>query len=185
MAVLEEVKNIVAARGGELYGGEAVTQAQHALQCATLAEAENAPPNLIAAALLHDIGHLIDADFESALQRREDRYHENLGRNFLAKWFGPDVTEPVRMHVDAKRYLCAVNMDYFATLSPSSINTLEMQGGPLSPSEARDFMAQPYADQAVRLRIWDDKGKDPHMATPNIEHFRPYLEQVMKPAAVS
>ena len=185
MTFLEDVKRIVAARGDELYGGEQVTQTQHALQCATLAEADGAPPHLIAAALLHDIGHLIDSEFEAALTRREDRHHEDLGCAYLAQWFGPEVTEPVRLHVDAKRYLCAVDKHYFATLSQSSVNTLEMQGGPFSQSEAREFMAQTHSEEAVRLRLWDDKGKDPDMGTPDIEHFLPYLEQVMKPAADS
>ena len=93
MAFLEDVAAMVAARGGELYGGEPITQAQHALQCATLAERENAPPSLIAAALLHDIGHLLDAEFEAALGRGEDRRHEDLGHDYLIRWFGPEVTE--------------------------------------------------------------------------------------------
>lgn len=182
MSFLEEVKNIVAKHGGELYGGEEVTQEQHALQCAALAEAEDAPASLISAALLHDIGHLIDSEFEQALERREDRRHEDLGRDFLEAHFGPEVTEPVRLHVDAKRYLCAVDWDYYASLSHSSRNTLEMQGGPFSPSEARDFINRPYAEDAVRLRLWDDRAKDPEMNTPGIDHFLPYLAQVMRPA---
>lgn len=183
MAFLEEVRKILAARGGELYGGETVTQTQHALQCATLAETEEAPAHLIAAALLHDIGHLLDEEFESALERKEDRRHEDLGHDYLARHFGPEVTKPVRLHVDAKRYLCAVDRDYFAGLSPASVRTLEMQGGPFSPSQARDFAARPFADEAVRLRIWDDKGKDPDMETPDFDHFLPYLQQAMKPAS--
>ncbi len=181
MAFLEEIAQMVAARGGELYGGEEVTQAQHALQCATLAEAEDAPSHLIAAALLHDIGHLVDADFEAALSRGEDRRHEDMGRDYLTRWFGPDVTEPVRLHVDAKRYLCAVDEDYYDGLSASSRKTLEMQGGPFTPSEAKAFMAQPHAQDAVRLRLWDDKGKDPDMETPPVEHFFGHLTEAMKP----
>lgn len=181
MSVLEKIAEMVANRGKELYGGEEVTQAQHALQCATLAEAENAPPHLIAAALLHDIGHLIDDQFEPALVRAEDRYHEDIGRDFLSNWFGSEVTEPVRLHVDAKRYLCTVDSGYHATLSPSSVRTLQIQGGPFSPAEAETFMAQDHAADAVRLRIWDDKGKDPQMNTPPVEHFFPYLTQLLKP----
>ena len=183
MAFLEDVAQMVAARGGELYGGEPITQAQHALQCAALAEAEGAPPHLIAAALLHDIGHLLDADFEAALDRGEDLRHEDLGHDYLSTWFDPDVTEPVRLHVDAKRYLCAVDEGYRDGLSDSSRQTLEMQGGPFSPTEADAFMAQPHARDAVRLRLWDDKGKDPDMATPPVEHFFPYLTEAMKPDA--
>lgn len=185
MAVLKEIARLVAAHGGGLYGGESVTQSQHALQCATLAEKEGAPAHLVAAALLHDIGHLIDADFEAALTRGEDRRHEDLGHDYLAQWFGPDVTEPVRLHVDAKRYLCSVNQDYYDSLSPSSLRTLEMQGGPFSPSEARSFISRRHAEDAVRLRVWDDKGKDPDMETPPIEHFFPYIEKAMKPVLVA
>ena len=185
MAFLEDIEQMVAARGGELYGGEPVTQAQHALQCATLAEAENAPAHLIAAALLHDIGHLLDERFEAALDSGEDLRHEDLGRTYLARWFGPEVTEPVRLHVDAKRYLCAVDEDYHAGLSPSSRKTLDMQGGPFSDEEAEAFLNLPHAREAVRLRIWDDKGKEPDMVTPPVGHFFGYLTQVMKPGAAT
>ena len=118
MSVLEEIEEMIERKGSELYGSEAVTQRQHALQCAALAERDSAPPALIAAALLHDIGHLLDKDFEAALDRDEDRFHENLGKVYLSRHFGPEVTEPVRMHVDAKRYLCAIDPDYNAKLSP-------------------------------------------------------------------
>lgn len=160
--------------GSTLYGGEDVTQLQHALQCAQLAEDEGASPALITAALLHDIGHMLEEDFEDAPAHDEDRRHEDLGDAFLSKWFGPDVTEPVRLHVDAKRYLCAVEPDYFDSLSPMSRHSLMLQGGPMSETEVAEFEAGPYAQDAVRLRRWDDRGKDPNMKTASLGHFLSY-----------
>jgi len=168
-------------RGSALYGGEAVTQLQHALQCAQLAETEGAPPALIAAALLHDIGHLLEDGFDEAAQHDEDRRHEDLGNAFLGRWFGPDVTEPVRLHVAAKRYLCAVEPGYLDGLSPASRHSLMLQGGPMSKAEAADFEASPHADDAVRLRRWDDRGKDPAMETATLEHFLEYADRCAKP----
>jgi phosphonate degradation associated HDIG domain protein len=161
-------------RGETLYGGEAVTQAQHALQCAQLAENEGASPALITAALLHDVGHLLEDDFDDAPAHDTDRHHEDLGDTFLARWFGPDVTEPVRLHVAAKRYLCAVEPDYLAGLSPASRHSLMLQGGPMNDAEVAEFEAGPHAEDAVRLRRWDDLGKDPSMQTATLAHFLGY-----------
>lgn len=179
MSVLEDIERMIETKGSELYGSEAVTQRQHALQCAALAEENNAPPSLIAAALLHDIGHLLDKDFEAALERDEDRFHENLGEIYLKSHFGPEVTEPVRMHVDAKRYLCATDQEYHDKLSPASQHTLRIQGGPMSDDEADAFISQPYANDAVRLRLWDDLGKDPEMVTEPVGHYLAYVRQCL------
>ena len=130
-AELDTVLNLLVTGGTEQYGHESVNQLTHALQAAAIAEASGASPALITAALLHDIGHLTDPEFEPALQRGEDRWHEDLGADYLAGLFGPDVTEPVRLHVPAKRYLCAVDPDYAARLSPTSVKTLGLQGGAL------------------------------------------------------
>ena len=167
-------------KGSDLYGSEAVTQRQHALQCAALAEAENAPASLIAAAFLHDIGHLLEKDFEAGLRNSEDRFHENLGEIYLKTHFGPEVTEPVRMHVAAKRYLCATDPEYFSKLSPASVHTLRLQGGPMNEDEAEAFIAQPYARDAVRLRIWDDCGKDPEMKTEPVDYYLTYVNQCVQ-----
>ncbi|MGI9465114.1 MAG: phosphonate degradation HD-domain oxygenase [Aestuariivirgaceae bacterium] len=169
--LIEQLREMIAAKGGALYGGEAVTQEQHALQCAQFAENEGAPKHLVAAALLHDIGHLLDHDFEDAQARGDDRFHENVGDTFLKDWFGPDVTEPVRLHVASKRYLCATDPDYFATLSPASVHSLRIQGGPMNAAETAEFEAIDNYKDALRLRIWDDKGKDPEMKTGDLEHF--------------
>ncbi len=178
--VICTLRDMIAAKGGELYGGEAVTQEQHALQCAQLAEDEGAPDHLIAAALLHDIGHLMEHDFEDALERGEDRFHENLGNRFLGAWFGPEVTEPVRLHVAAKRYLCATDPDYFDTLSPASVQSLRIQGGTMSAEEIAEFEENPGYEDAVRLRHWDDTGKDPEMKTAGIDHFLEVVGRVVK-----
>ncbi len=140
---------------------EAITELQHALQCAELAAEDNAPPALIAAALLHDVGHLLIGDLfpiDEPLPR--DFEHEAVGARYLARIFGPAVTEPVRLHVAAKRYLTAVDPAYFATLSPSSVRSLAAQGGPMSAAEVADFRASPHFEDAVKVRLWDDLGKD-------------------------
>ncbi len=173
-----QLRNMISQKGGDLYGGEAVTQEQHALQCAELASREGADKALVVAALLHDVGHLVQDDFEAAQNRGEDRFHENLGQAFLADWFGPEVTEPVRLHVAAKRYLCAVDPDYFAKLSPSAVHTLNLQGGPMDAGEIAQFEANPHYRQAVRLRIWDDLGKDPEMKTHDLDFFLQMTEEL-------
>lgn len=174
------LREMVARRGAALYGDEAVSQEQHALQCARMAEQEDAPPWLVVAALLHDIGHLLEADYGTGRARERDARHEVLGEDFLATWFGPEVTEPVRLHVAAKRYLCAVDAPYFDTLSPASKHSLMLQGGPMSDAEVAAFEREPFHTEAVRLRRWDDRAKDPEMTTPDLEHFLPAVVRCVK-----
>ena len=176
------LREMIGAKGGNLYGGEQITQEQHALQCAQFAEDAGAAKPLIAAALLHDIGHLLEHDFEAALEREEDRFHENMGDAFLKQWFGPEVTEPVRLHVASKRYLCAIDPDYFAKLSPASVHTLRIQGGPMSAEEVKEFETNDNYREAVRLRIWDDLGKDPEMKTASLDHFLDIVREVAEAA---
>ena len=152
-------------RGSGLYGGEEVTQQAHALQCATRALADGSGQALITAAFLHDIGHLCD----SADDRRHP--HENIAARMLADLFPPAVTEPIRLHVDAKRYLCAAEPLYWSGLSEVSQRSLEWQGGPFSPDEAAAFIALPFAEDAVRLRRWDDAAKVPGAPTYSLDHF--------------
>lgn len=170
-AVADGILARLAQRGGEMYGGEAVTQLQHALQAATLARADEAPAHLVVAALLHDYGHIVTED-EGAAERGIDRMHEDAAADFLAAWFPAAVTEPIRLHVAAKRYLCAIDPIYFDGLSPASIASLAVQGGPFTPDEADSFAAGPHAADAVRLRVWDDIAKDPAAATPPLADFR-------------
>jgi len=177
MGVVDTIFETLAERGGAMYGGEAVTQLQHALQCAALAEDADAGDGLVAAALLHDYGHLLAMD-EGAAAAGKDMRHEDIAAKSLRRWFGPDVTEPIRLHVAAKRYLCCVDPDYFATLSPASVMSLKVQGGPFTPAEADAFRQGPHGDAAAKLRIWDDLAKDTEKVTPPLEHYRPMVERV-------
>lgn len=178
MDAIETLFGLMNRMGAIRYGSEAVSQLDHALQCAALAEREGASPELIAAALLHDIGHLT-ADDEGAALRGVDARHEIGGSGFLAAWFGGEVTRPVRLHVDAKRYLCAVEPAYFEGLSPASVRSLALQGGPFTADEARRFIAQAQAPEAVRLRRWDDGAKVKGAATPPLGHYRLHLEEAL------
>jgi phosphonate degradation associated HDIG domain protein len=171
-AVLGE---LFASAGAADYLGEPVTQAGHMLQAAALAERSGAPPEQIAAALLHDVGHLTGARSGRELMQGSDNRHGEQGASWLARWFGPDVTEPVRLHVDAKRYLCAVEPDYFSRLSPASVFTLSVQGGPMRPGEIAAFEASPYATAACQVRRWDEQAKDPDAAVPPFEHYAALL----------
>ena len=156
---------------GHLQYGEDVTQLQHALQCAHQAEQAGASDALVVAALLHDMGHMVHRDAALAVQQGQDDHHEALGSRWLARGFDQTVTEPIRLHVQAKRYLCAREPAYAAALSPLSKTTLQLQGGPMSEEEALRFEAQPYAMDAVRLRRWDDHGKAAQASTPTLQHF--------------
>ena len=168
---VDVIADVFDSAGAAQYLGEAVTVATHLLQAGALAEAVGAPDPLIAAALLHDVGHLMtDKGDEFG-----DIKHGSRGAAWLSAWFGPKVTEPVRLHVAAKRYLCAVEPSYFATLSDVSVHTLSLQGGPMRAAEVSSFERLPYAADAVAVRRWDDQAKDPSAATPAFPHFRPLL----------
>ena len=181
----DAIAELFGSQGATDYLGEPVTVAAHLLQAGALAEAAGAPPALVAAALLHDVGHL---SLDSAgltgreLMEGTDNRHGARGAAWLAHWFPPAVTEPIRLHVPAKRYLCAVEPSYFALLSEASVYTLSVQGGPMSSGEAREFEALPYAADAVAVRRWDDQAKDPAASVPGFEHFRPLLEELARPA---
>jgi gamma-butyrobetaine dioxygenase len=169
------IAELFASEGATDYLGEAVTQAAHMLQAAALAEQAGAPPALIAAALLHDVGHFTGTVTGRDLMEGTDNRHSDQGASWLAQWFGPEVTEPVRLHVAAKRYLCAVEPGYRARLSPASAYTLRVQGGPMRQEEIVAFEANPHASAACRVRCWDDQAKDPDAAAPPFEHFAPLL----------
>lgn len=172
------IVNCFATRGRERYGREAITQLEHALQCATWAEAARQPPALVAACLLHDIGHLLHDLGKDAAERGLNARHEYRAIPFLRQHFPPAVIEPIRLHVNAKRYLCATQEDYWADLSPTSKLSLKLQGGVFSEAGALTFIAQPYAKDAVQLRIWDDLAKDPQYKTPELAHFLPILTEI-------
>lgn len=177
--VLAKVDALFAERGGGEYHGEAVTQLEHALQCAWLAERDGRPPGLIAAALLHDVGHLLHAHGEDYLDRGVNDRHEEMAARFLARGYGPEVTEPIRLHVPAKRYLAAARPGYRELLSPASVQSLELQGGPMTPAEARAFESEPHFAAATVLREYDDRGKVVGLGTPSYAHFRQYLEATL------
>jgi [1-hydroxy-2-(trimethylamino)ethyl]phosphonate dioxygenase len=168
---INELIQLFKAHGHSEYGGEAVTQAEHALQTATLAREAGAPDTLVAAALLHDVGHLLHELPDDAPDRGIDDLHEALAAGYLEKYFVDAVTEPVRLHVAAKRYLCATEPGYLEKLSEPSILSLQLQGGPMSAEEAADFAANPFALDAVQLRRWDDEAKDPAKITPPVDDF--------------
>ena len=139
--------------GAESYLGEPVTIAEHMLQSARLAERENASDELVAAALLHDIGHYAGEFGTYSPDDKEDRHHEDAGAAVLDKFFPPVITECVRLHVPAKRYLCATDPEYFDRLSPASVHSLSLQGGPMTKDEIAAFEANPFHREAVQVRI--------------------------------
>ena len=176
-SVTKELLHLFELRGGSEYGGEAVTQLEHALQAATFAEREGAEPSLITAALIHDVGHLLhDLPADAPDQGIDDR-HETLAAAWLAQRFQPAVVAPVAMHVAAKRYLCTVDRSYFGQLSQPSVQSLAMQGGPMSAEEVVRFESRPHFQDAVRLRRWDDAAKVVGMVTPALQHFASYIDQ--------
>jgi len=174
-----EILGMFRERGDSQYGSECVTQREHALQAAHFAEQDDAPAALIVASLLHDVGHLLHSLPDDAPERGIDDHHERLAANWLAKKFGPEVVEPVRMHVAAKRYLCAVEPSYFSLLSPPSITSLGLQGGPMSNDERKEFAVHPQCVAATRLRRWDDAAKIEDLVTPDVEHFARYIDEVL------
>jgi len=179
MTVVDEVVELFATRGHDAYVGEPVSQLEHGLQAAYYAEREGASDELIVAALLHDIGHLIHKLPEDAADHGIDTRHEHLGGAWLKRYCGPEVTEPIRLHVPAKRYLCATDAEYQAQLSPASIQSLTLQGGPFTPDEVAEFERNPHFRAAVALRRWDDLAKIPALEVPPLEYYRPRLERVL------
>lgn len=172
---IDEITALFHTQGAVQYGAEAINQQQHALQCAHLAEQAGGTPELITAALLHDLGHLLALDLGTKNPAADD-LHQYMPMPFLRGVFADAVLEPIRMHVDAKRYLCHVDRKYWASLSPASQRSLELQGGPFTQEEAAAFIVQPYATDAVALRRWDDLAKDPAATPPGWDHYAAVLE---------
>jgi phosphonate degradation associated HDIG domain protein len=168
-------------RGDAAYIGERVSQTEHALQAAWTAEQAGGNSAAIAAALLHDVGHLLHDLPEDCANSGIDDVHEERGASWLLRHFGPNVVEPVRLHVAAKRFLCATDPTYSGMLSEASLRSLHLQGGPFTPDEASQFQNHPHAEAAVALRRFDEQAKVPGLPTPELEHFRPYLEAARAP----
>ena len=171
MKISDEVLALYGARGAGAYFGERVTMTEHGLQAAWFATNEQAPGNLVIAALLHDVGHLLETVPDDLAEWKTDARHEETGARWLAQRFGLAVSEPVRLHVPAKRYLCATDARYLGQLSEASVHTLKLQGGPMSADETRSFASEPYFREAVRVRLWDDQGKVAGLRTPPLESY--------------
>ena len=178
---LAELADIIDGRGNGQYGLADINQRQHALQAALLAEREGAGAALITAALLHDIGHMVHDLGQNPADEGIDDKHEELGQAWLVRWFGPEVTEPVRLHVAAKRYLCATDPTYFGKLSKDSVLSLALQGGPMSAEEVAAFEAVPEYREAVRLRRWDEGAKVKGLETPGFGHFAAAVAACIRP----
>jgi phosphonate degradation associated HDIG domain protein len=175
---IAEIIHLFETRASDQYGREAVSQLQHALQCAQLAEQAGETDATVVAALLHDLGHLIAAEKEERpddTQQRDD-LHQYIAIPFLRGLLPDAVLEPIRLHVDAKRYLCGAVPTYWASLSPASKRSLELQGGAYTSSELAGFLAQPFSAEAVRLRQYDDLAKVPDATTSDLAHFQKKLE---------
>ncbi|MCC3306303.1 HD domain-containing protein [Sneathiella sp. HT1-7] len=180
--VVDFIADIFARRGAEEYLGEDVTISEHMFQTAELAEESDASEELIVAALLHDIGHFTNEFPDNAAELGIDSHHDRAGATVLAPFFPKIVTDCVRHHVSAKRYLCTVEPEYFSKLSDASILSLKLQGGPMSESAAKKFAANGDIDAIVQVRKWDDIGKVPGKETPGFSHYAPMLQRVVDSA---
>ena len=176
-AIIRRIYEVFDQRGDDQYGSEAVTQRQHALQSATLAQKAGHGSTLIVAALLHDIGHILsDHELPDSTDVNLDDQHETRAYEWLKTYFGPAVADPVRLHVAAKRYLCSKYPDYENKLSPTSRKSYHDQGGQMSEEELATFESEPHYKKALVLREWDDSAKDPNCVTPKVEHFEDDLK---------
>lgn len=183
LSSVSEVLQVLARGQTRRYSGEPVTHWEHALQTASLALAARAPASLVTAALLHDIGHLLDdvqLDSTPSAHGIDDR-HELAAARALAPLFGEEVIRPIALHVQAKRYLVATSADYARRLSEDSLRSLALQGGPMSEQECHAFIALPHVAAALQLRCWDDLAKDPALPAQDLARFRPALERCALP----
>mgnify|MGYP003645122396 FL=1 len=177
--IVDFIGDIFTRRGAESYLGEQVTMSQHMLQAAQLAEQAGASETVITAALLHDIGHYTNEFPDDALAQGTNNLHEEAGARVLAPFFPTAVTDCILHHVAAKRYLCATDPGYFARLSPASVHTLNLQGGPMDEGEITSFAREPNLEAILQVRTWDDQGKDPAITTPDFDHYAPIVSRVV------
>jgi phosphonate degradation associated HDIG domain protein len=168
---IADIERLFRDHGGIEYSGEGVTQLEHALQTAQLAEGEKASPELVTAAFLHDLGHLLNLQGETPTERGVDDQHQYFAIPFLRPLFPAPVVEAIRLHVDAKRALCALEPEYYGNLSEDSKRSLTLQGGIFSREQLREFLAKPHAEDAMRVRRWDDAAKMAGATTPPIAHY--------------
>jgi predicted HD phosphohydrolase len=179
-SIIDFILDLFARRGSEEYMGEAVSMAQHMEQSAACAAAEGASDELVIASLLHDIGHFVGDFPVEALENGIDNLHEEAGARFLEVFYPASITEPIRLHVAAKKYLCAVDKNYFDCLSDASINSLRVQGGPMSPTEVDEFESNPHYLAAVDVRKYDDDGKVAGLDIKPAEDYRDKLESLLR-----
>jgi len=175
MAILNSVDEVFAlleSGGGEAYFGEPVTVLEHSLQAASFVQRKGAADTLVAAALLHDVGHLLHTEGENVAARGVDTQHEELGVAALGHHMPTSVLDPIRLHVAAKRYLCFAEPKYLAALSPASRQSLALQGGPMSAAESKAFLAIPHAREAIVLRRADDAAKISGLKVPGLDTYR-------------
>jgi phosphonate degradation associated HDIG domain protein len=177
MKISDQIIDLFEQRGNGAYFGESISETEHALQAAFFAQQESAPKHLVVAALLHDVGHLLHNQGENIADLGIDAEHEEVGERWLAQFFGPEVSEPVKLHVAAKRYLCATRPEYLAALSPTSTRSLQLQGGPMSPVEQLAFERNPHFQEALRLRLWDDRAKIVGLSVPALRHYTDLLNE--------
>ena len=177
--IVDFIGSIFEKRGDEEYLGEPVTMGQHMLQGATMAEKSREPDEIIIGTLLHDIGHFTSEFGTFSMEDTEDRYHEDAGAAVLEQFFPKIITDCCRHHVAAKRYLCATDPEYFQKLSTASIHSLNLQGGPMSEAELKDFEKNPNLKKILKVRLYDDAGKIPDMITPSFWHFAPLVQKMV------
>ena len=177
--IVDFLADIFNRRGAESYLGEDVTMSEHMLQGAWLAEQAGASEEHVAGGLLHDIGHYTNEFPEGALAQGTDTLHEEAGARVLDAFFPTSVTDCIHWHVAAKRYLCATDPDYLARLSPASVHTLNLQGGPMDAAEVATFATHPNLEAILQVRIWDDQGKVKGLPTPGFDHYAPLLQRVV------
>jgi phosphonate degradation associated HDIG domain protein len=176
LSSVDEVLALLESGGGEAYFGEPVSVLEHSLQSAWFVQRKGGDDALVAAALLHDLGHLLHADGEDAAERGLDTQHEELGVAALGDHLPPSVLDPIRFHVAAKRYLCFAEPRYLAQLSPASLQSLALQGGPMSATEAKAFLALPHARESLTVRRADDAAKIQGLEVPRLESYRALIE---------
>ena len=177
--IIDFIFGLFAQRGAEEYMGESVTMSQHMEQTAACAVADKASDSLVISALLHDIGHFVGDHPIDALENGNDNYHDEIGARFLEPYFPPSVIEPIRLHVAAKRYLCATDQDYLGHLSAASVNSLNVQGGPMNTEEVEQFEDKALNQDAVRLRHYDDDGKVAGLTIKPVTDYRTVLESLL------
>jgi predicted HD phosphohydrolase len=174
----DELLALYSGRGARTYFGETVSTMEHSLQAAYFAQACDAPDTLVIAALLHDIGHLLDLAPDDIADWDHDARHEVSGGRWLAARFGCEVAEPARLHVPAKRYLCATDPGFIRRLSAASVQTLKLQGGPMSRAETMAFESEAYFREAILVRQWDDQGKVTGLRTPDFSHYAGIIDRL-------